>query len=367
MAKKQEKSADAAETKAAEGADNKSAAPTGEGAAEGGKKKEAKARAPKEPKEAKSKEGEPKPPAEGETRKDGKSKEGKAKEAKAKPDAPAMAPAGEAPPAEKSAPATVAPTGKKGKGRQPGKSPPLGKQLRELQQSIRQRLAKEGLLPLQRAVVVLREIYQQRRDLKKKAGKQKGGFDETVEIHMNLGVDTSQSDQMVRGSVPLPHGVGKSVRVIVFCQGDNVAKAKGAGAAEAGSDELIKKVQGGWLEFDVGLATQDMMGQVSRLGKVLGPRGLMPTPKAGTVVTANSDVAAAVREFKAGKVEYRSDKSGNVHAGIGKMSFEDNKLVDNANAFVEQVRAAKPTGVKGHYIRSITLSSTMSPGIAVAL
>jgi large subunit ribosomal protein L1 len=228
-------------------------------------------------------------------------------------------------------------------------------------------LAKEGTVPLLRAVALLREVYQQRRDLKKKAGKQKGGFDETVEIHMNLGVDTSQSDQMVRGSVPLPHGVGKSVRVIVFCQGDNTAKAKGAGAAEAGSDELIKKVQGGWLEFDVALATQDMMGQVSRLGKVLGPRGLMPTPKAGTVITPNADVAAAVREFKAGKVEYRSDKSGNVHAGIGKMSFEDNKLVDNANAFVEQVRAAKPSGVKGHYIRSITLTSTMSPSVAVAL
>src|SRR5207237_1242593 len=186
-----------------------------------------------------------------------------------------------------------------------------------------QRRLKEGAIPLPRAVTVLKEIYQQRRDLKKKAGRHKGGFDETVEVHMNLGVDTSQSDQMVRGSVPLPHGVGKTVRVVVFCQGDNVAKAKAAGATEAGSDELIKKIQGGWMEFDVALATQDMMGQVSRLGKILGPRGLMPTPKAGTVVTAGGDVTAAVREFRAGKVEYRSDKSGNVHAGIGKMSFEE--------------------------------------------
>ena len=361
MAKK-EKSADAgAPDKAtqAEGASDSKVA--GDAGAPEGKKKEAKARPPKE---AKGKEAEA--PAEGEAKpKEGK---GKAKEAKSKPDAPADSPAPEGAPVEKAAPAAGgAPTGKKGKGKQPGKSPHLGKQLRELRSQLQQRLAKETNLPLQRAVAVLREIYQQRRDLKKKTGKQKGGFDETVEIHMSLGVDTSQSDQMVRGSVPLPHGVGKSVRVVVFCQGDNVAKAKGAGATEAGSDELIKKVQGGWMDFDVALATQDMMGQVSSLGKTLGPRGLMPTPKAGTVITASADVSAAVREFKAGKVEYRSDKSGNVHAGIGKMSFEDNKIVENATAFVEQVRAAKPNAVKGHYIRSITLSSTMSPGVSVAI
>src|SRR5213078_2334356 len=132
-------------------------------------------------------------------------------------------------------------------------------------------------------------------------------FDETVEVHMALGIDPNQSDQMIRGSVSLPHGVGKTVRVLIFCQGDDVAKAKAAGADFAGSDELIKKIQGeGWLDFDVALAMQNMMGQVSRLGKVLGPRGLMPTPKAGTVVPATGDLAAAVREFKAGKVEYRS-------------------------------------------------------------
>jgi large subunit ribosomal protein L1 len=357
MAKKQEKATETA-------AQEKPAQAEGEA----NKKKEPKARPPREPKEARAKDAQPDAADEAKP-KEGKGKEGKAREAKAKPDVAAAAPStqGAATP-EKSAPAAgAAPTGKKGKGKQPGKSPALGKQLRELQQNIQQRLAKEGSMPLARAVAVLREIYQQRRDLKKKAGKQKGGFDETVEIHMNLGVDTSQSDQMVRGSVPLPHGVGKTVRVVVFCQGDNVAKAKAAGASEVGSDELIKKVQGGWMDFDVALATQDMMGQVSRLGKVLGPRGLMPTPKAGTVITANADVTAAVREFRAGKVEYRSDKSGNVHAGIGKMSFEDNKLVDNATAFVDQVRAAKPTGVKGHYIRSITLSSTMSPSVAVAI
>ena len=193
-------------------------------------------------------------------------------------------------------------------------------------------------------------------------------FDETVEVHMSLGIDTTQSEQMIRGSVSLPHGVGKTVRVVVFCQGENVARAKEAGADFAGSDELIKKIQQeGWLDFDVALATQDMMGQVSRLGKVLGPRGLMPTPKAGTVITAGGDVASAVREFKAGKVEYRADKGGNVHAGVGKMSFDDDKLAANITAFVDQVRAAKPSGVKGNYVQSITLSATMSPGIPVVV
>jgi large subunit ribosomal protein L1 len=173
---------------------------------------------------------------------------------------------------------------------------------------------------------------------------------------------------MIRGSVSLPHGLGKTKRVVVFCQGDNVAKAKEAGADFAGADELIDKVQKeGWLDFDVALATQDMMGKVSRLGKVLGPRGLMPTPKAGTVIAAGQDVLQAVREQKAGKVEYRTDKGGNVHAGVGKLSFEEDKIVGNVTAFVEQIRNAKPAGVKGHYVKSITLSATMSPGIPITV
>jgi large subunit ribosomal protein L1 len=168
--------------------------------------------------------------------------------------------------------------------------------------------------------------------------------------------------------VSLPHGIGKSVRLVVFCQGDNVAKAKEAGADHAGSDELIEKIQKeNWLDFDVALATQDLMGKVSRLGKVLGPRGLMPTPKSGTVVPATADIAAAVKEFKAGKVEYRTDKGGNVHAGVGKISFEEAKLVGNIEAFVEQVKAARPTGIKGNYVKSVTLTSTMSPGIRVSM
>ena len=191
-------------------------------------------------------------------------------------------------------------------------------------------------------------------------------FDETVEIHMKLGVDTKQADQAVRGSVPLPHGIGKSVRIVVFCQGDDVAKAKAAGADHAGGPELIQKIQQeNWLDFDVALAVQAMMGQVSRLGKVLGPRGLMPTPKAGTVIPANGDVAAAVKEFKAGKVEYRADAGGNVHAGVGKLSFDEDKLADNITAFVDQIRHSKPAGVRGNYIESVTVSATMSPGIRV--
>ena len=193
-------------------------------------------------------------------------------------------------------------------------------------------------------------------------------FDETVEIHMNLGIDPTQSDQLVRGAVALPNGIGKSVRVAVFCQGDNVAKAKAAGADVVGGSDLVEKVQKeNFLDFDVAIATQDMMGQVSRLGKVLGPRGLMPTPKAGTVVPAGQDVTAAVSEFKAGKVEYRSDKTGQIHAGIGKLSFDDAKLVENIVTFVETIRAAKPSGVRGNYVNGIVLSATMSPGVKMTV
>jgi large subunit ribosomal protein L1 len=295
----------------------------------------------------------------GETKEAKKPREGKGKEAKGKPQAAAPAPAPAAAPAGTSPAAPPAPAPQesaKRKGRQPGHPPRRGKKLLSQLKNAKQKVAKEGPVPLKRGLTLLRSL-------------RKAKFDETVEIHMSLGIDSTQSDQMIRGSVALPHGVGKSVRVLVFCQGDNVAKAKEAGADFAGSDELIKKIQGeGWLEFDVALATQDMMGQVSRLGKVLGPRGLMPTPKAGTVITTGSDVGAIVREFKAGKVEYRSDKGGNVHAGVGKMSFDDDKLAANITTFVEQIRAAKPAGVKGNYVRSITLSATMvSPGVPVAM
>ena len=265
----------------------------------------------------------PAAPAEGAVVEGKKPREPKAKAPKEKtaPAAPAGAAAtGAAAAAGLAAPASAAavptapgtPSTKK-RGKRPGVAPPRGKKLRNHLKNQYQKLSKEGPAPLKRAIGVLKQMKRSK-------------FDETVEVHMSLGVDVSQSDQLVRGTVSLPHGVGKTVRVAVFCQGDNVAKAKGAGADFAGSDDLIKQIQGGWTDFDVALATQDMMGQVSRLGKVLGPRGLMPTPKAGTVVPATGDIASAVREFKAGKVEYRTDKGGNVHAGVGKVSFEDDKL-----------------------------------------
>ena len=273
------------------------------------------------------------------------------KEAKASPEAP---PAEKPAPAEAAQPAApAAPDGVKKKGKRPGVPPLRGKKLRQHMNNIVQKLTKEGATDVKKAVGLLKQIKRSK-------------FDETVEVHMSLGVDVSQSDQSVRGTVALPHGIGKSVRVVVFCQGDDVAKAKAAGADFAGSDDLIQKIQKeNWLEFDVALAMQNMMGQVSRLGKVLGPRGLMPTPKAGTVVTG--DVGNAVKEFKAGKVEYRTDKGGNIHAGVGKLSFDEQKLTENIAAFVEQVRAAKPTGIKGNYILSVTLCSTMSPGIPVTV
>jgi large subunit ribosomal protein L1 len=274
---------------------------------------------------------------------------------RANPDVPpspaAPTPEGTSP----AAPAAPAAPGEAKKKKKPGVGPGRGKKLKNQLKNIRQKIARESPAPLRKAISLLKSV-------------KRAKFDETVEVHMKLGIDTTQSDQMIRGSVSLPHGVGKTVRVVVFCQGDNVAKAREAGADYAGSDDLIEKIQkDGWTDFDVALATQDLMGKVSRLGKVLGPRGLMPTPKAGTVVPAAADVAAAVREFKAGKVEYRADKGGNVHAGVGKISFEDDKLADNVTAFVEQVRAVKPTGVKGHYIQSITLSATMTPGITVTM
>ncbi len=285
-----------------------------------------------------------------------KPKERKAKEAKAKPD---TAPAAQAPPADIAPKPPVAAKpkddGAKKKKKQPGKPPRRGKKLRNQLKNNEQKLAKEGTVPLLRGLQLLKQI-------------KRAKFDETVEVHMSLGIDATQSEQMIRGSVPLPHGLGKVKRVVVFCQGDNVGKAKEAGADFAGGDDLIEKIQKeGWLDFDVALATQDMMGKVSRLGKTLGPRGLMPTPKAGTVITTGQDVSQAVREQKAGKVEYRTDKGGNVHAGLGRMSFDEDKLAANVTAFVDAIKAAKPTGVKGHYVRSITVAGTMTPGIPVTM
>jgi large subunit ribosomal protein L1 len=184
-------------------------------------------------------------------------------------------------------------------------------------------------------------------------------FDETVDVAVNLGVDPRHADQVVRGTVVLPHGTGKSVRVLVITQGDRVREAEAAGADFVGV-EYIQKIKDGWLECDVIVATPDVMGQLGALGKVLGPRGLMPNPKAGTVTM---DVTKAVREIKAGKIEFRVDKTGNVHAPVGKVSFPAPQLADNVQAFMDTIARAKPAAAKGTYIRSATISSTMGPGV----
>jgi len=189
-------------------------------------------------------------------------------------------------------------------------------------------------------------------------------FNATVELVMHLGIDPKQADQALRGSLSLPHGIGVARKVIAFCDGDDVARAKEAGAVEAGSDELVQKIQDGWLDFDVAIATPPMMKIVSRLGRVLGPQGKMPSPKAGTVT---DDVVAAVGEFAAGKVEYRNDDGGNLHVPVGKVSFEETQLVENIDAFIGHIKRRRPTSTKGAYIKKISLSATMSPSVQVAV
>ncbi len=187
-------------------------------------------------------------------------------------------------------------------------------------------------------------------------------FDQTVELCMHLGIDPKQADQMIRGSVSLPHGIGKSKRVIAFCTPDKVEEAKAAGAIEAGGEELVKKIEDGWFDFDVAVASPDMMRVVSKLGRVLGPKGLMPSPKSGTVTP---NVAEAVKEYAAGKVEFRNDSGGNIHAAIGKHSFGEKELEENAQAFIKHISRLKPSSAKGQYIKSISLSATMTPGVPV--
>lgn len=187
-------------------------------------------------------------------------------------------------------------------------------------------------------------------------------FDESVEVAVKLGVDPKHADQQVRGAVVLPHGTGKTKRVLVFAKGDKVKEAEAAGADFVGSDELVTKIQGGWADFDVAVATPDMMGTVGRLGKILGPRGLMPNPKVGTVTM---DLTRAINEIKAGKIEYRTDKAGNIHAPIGKVSFDAGKLLENFHTLIDTLNKVKPAAAKGQYMRSIALSATMGPGVKV--
>jgi large subunit ribosomal protein L1 len=188
-------------------------------------------------------------------------------------------------------------------------------------------------------------------------------FDQSVEIHMRLGVDPKQADQIVRGSIVLPHGIGKSQRVVVFAKGDLAEVARQAGADTVGQEDLAQRIKEGWTDFDACIAAPDMMGLVGPLGKVLGPRGLMPSPRAGTVTP---DVGRVVREYKAGKVEFRNDSGGNVHAVVGKLSFDKDKLLENVRSFIDHILSLKPTSVKGTYVRGIVLTATMSPSVRVA-
>jgi len=188
-------------------------------------------------------------------------------------------------------------------------------------------------------------------------------FDQSIECVLNLGIDPKQADQLIRGSISLPHGIGKQKRVIAFCEDSDVEAAIAAGAVEAGGDELVKKISDGWMDFDVAVASPRVMGKVGKLGRVLGPQGKMPSPKNGTVTT---DVATAVAEFTAGKVEFRNDAGGNVHVVVGKQSFETEKLKENIEALIAHIKKLKPAAAKGTFIKKICLSATMSPGVEVA-
>ena len=206
-------------------------------------------------------------------------------------------------------------------------------------------------LPLPQAVAILKQFNTTK-------------FDQTVEIAIRLGVDAKQADQIVRGSVVLPNGIGKTLRVIVFAKGDQAEQAKQAGADEVGGEELAKKVKDGWTDFDACIAAPDMMGIVGPLGRVLGPRGLMPSPRAGTVTP---EIGKTVKEYKAGKVEFRTDAGGIVHAVVGKLKFDAPKLVENIQAFIHHIQALKPHSVKGQYIKSVSISATMTPGVRIAV
>ena len=223
---------------------------------------------------------------------------------------------------------------------------------------LREQIADVGSLEIGAAVLLLKSLEE-----KLPAGVRRCRFDQSVTIAVRLGIDPRQADQIVRGSIVLPHGIGRSKRVIVFTQGDNVGLATAAGADVVGGKDLAEKIKGGWLDFDVAIASPDMMGVVGPLGKILGPRGLMPNPRAGTVT---SDVASAVREYKAGKVEFRCDSGGNVHCVVGKLSFSDSQLSENVDAMLKFLRSIKPSSSKGQYVRNICLSATMTPGVSIA-
>lgn len=219
---------------------------------------------------------------------------------------------------------------------------------------IRKKVDRDNYYPIDEAITLVKEIANAK-------------FDETIEMHFHLGIDPRHSDQQVRSTVMLPNGTGKTVRVLVFAEGEDARAAEEAGADVIADDEVINKIQNeGWLEFDATLSTPDMMRKVGRVARVLGPRGMMPNPKAGTVVQAE-DLGRVISELKAGRVEFRNDKTGNLHIPVGKASFETPKLLENAEAVIAAVEAQKPSGVKGIYMRRVTVTSTMSPGIRIQI
>lgn len=222
---------------------------------------------------------------------------------------------------------------------------------------------KDRRVPIPEAVRLLKQLAEAQPKRKGYKGlRKRKGFDQTVEIVMHLGIDPKQADQMVRGAVSLPKGLGTTKRVIAFCPDDLAGPARAAGAVEAGGDDLIKKITDGWMDFDVAIAHPSMMGKVGKLGRILGPQGKMPSPKSGTVTP---DVAQAVKEYSAGKVEYRNDAGGNIHAPVGKLSFPAEDLQANVEAFLEHIRKARPQTAKGQYIKRVCLSATMTPSITL--
>lgn len=224
-------------------------------------------------------------------------------------------------------------------------------------------MAKKGKLYLEAAKKIeVANLYPVDEAIKLVKETAKAKFDETVDVAVKLGVDPRHADQQIRGAVVLPHGTGKTKKVLVFAKGEKIKEAEQAGADHVGGEDLVQKIQGGWLDFDVVVATPDMMGTVGKLGRLLGPKGLMPNPKTGTVTF---EVAKAVNDIKAGKIAYRVDKAGIVHAPVGKVSFEDQKLIENYSVLVDTLIKAKPAAAKGQYIKSITLSSTMGPGVKI--
>jgi large subunit ribosomal protein L1 len=216
--------------------------------------------------------------------------------------------------------------------------------------------------PLEEAIKTLKSMGSEQVERKHKGVRKRKPFDQTVELVMHLGIDPKQADQMIRGALSLPKGVGATKRVVAFCPDDMADDAKAAGAVDAGADELVKKVSDGWLDFDVAVAHPAVMGKVGKLGRVLGPQGKMPSPKSGTVTP---DIATAIKEYAAGKVEYRNDAGGNIHAPVGKLSFPDTDLAENIQAFIDHIRKAKPQAAKGQYFKRVCISATMTPSVTL--